>query len=428
MLRWPLIILVLLGQAHASFMDNLSYSGQVSFAYRQFEGDSNEENVDHQQDNYAKFNATYEGDSYKVFLSAFGRIDSADSSRNIFNMDEAFYKYTKDAWSISVGNHIFNWSVLEIFHPVDSINARNLDSNAVAIERLGQPAAVITREFDSSILQIISLLKTVSPIMPSRRNRNGPQKVRLETPRFVENDDEYTTTPTMPEGIIRYLHNFESFDLDLHIARKYDTANPVIGSIDTNVTDRIIATPFYLPVTQYGMAVQGTYEAFIYKAEHIYYDFDNYDVCFGINCVVNYVSREDFSLTAIGLEYSKSYANDHSGTFFFEYQTVLGTTIEEARVINAFQRDFGIGYRHSFNNFDGHEIIAVAIGDVDQYHEQVYQVSHSFRLSESWKWHTEVRIVKADSPTENLRELDNFSGLKPIADSDNIFLRLTKFF
>jgi hypothetical protein len=426
MLKWALLLnFVLVSIAQASLWEEITYSGQIGFSYRQFEGDKNTKNEDHQQDTYAKISAGLEQDNSKIHFSAFGRIDSVDSTRNIFNIDEGYYKYTKDLWSFSIGNHIFNWSVLEMFHPVDSINARNLDTNAVAAERLGQPAIVITREFERSILQFISLLQTVSPVIPSAKNRNGPQ-VYLEAPRFIDDDFSTTNSPNIPEGIVHYLHNFDSFDLDLHVARKYDTLNPVIGSTYPTV-EKVQATPYYLPVTQYGVAIQGAYDKFMLKFEHIYYDFENYKVCTFINCVNYYSTKEDHSLTAFGTEYSTVYKNDQEGTFFLEYQTVLGTTIEEARVLNVFQRDIGFGYRHNFNNFDGHEIIAVVIGDLDQLHEQIYNISHSFRLSESWKWHSELRIVKAVKPSEEL-ELDNFSGLKPISESDNIFFRLTKFF
>lgn len=418
-------IFISISSSYASITDDIEYSGQLNFGYRQFQVDNNDDNNDYQLMLEGKFSLNYEGEDSQTYISVFGREDKDDKTRNIVNIDEAYYKYILDTWSFSLGNHIFNWSVLEMFHPVDSINARNLDANADRIERLGQPAFVITKEFESSILQVITFLQTISPIVPSVFNRNGPQ-VRLDAPRFVEDDDTYTNDPNMTEVVLHYLHNFETFDLDLHAARKYDTLNPVIGRTYPSI-EEIRATPFYLPVTQFGVAIQGTYDVLIYKIEHIQYDFDNYQVCTFVNCVNQFSTLIDHSLTAFGLEYSKAYQNDHEGMYFLEYQTILGTTIEQARTINAFQRDLGIGYRHNFNNFDGHEIIAVVIKDMDQYHEQVYSFSHSFRLGESWKWHTELRIVEAEIPSDEL-ELDNFSGLKPIAESDNIFFKLTRLF
>lgn len=425
MLKYLLVLICSIGMAQASVWDDLTYQAEFTFLYRQFDADKNTKNNDHQAAGDGKLALSLEQENSKLHFSAFGRVDEGDKTRNIVNVDEAYFQYIVDTWNVSAGNHIFNWSVLEIFHPVDSINSRNLDSNAEKTERLGQPSLIITKEFESSILQFIPLFGVVAPVVPSAKNRNGPQ-VYLEAPRFVEDDFEYTTTPDMAQGIIHYLHNFDSFDLDLHFARKYDTLNAVIGSTYPTV-EKIQATPYFLPVTQYGIAIQGTFDSLIYKFEHINYDFDNFKVCAFVNCVNFNVTKEDHSLTAFGLEYSKSYQNDHEGTFFVEYQTVLGTTIEQARVLNAFQRDMGFGYRHNFNNFDGHEIIALIIHDVDQYKEQIYNISHSFRLSESWKWHTEVRVVEAEKPKDEL-ELDNFSGLKPISESDNIVFKLTKFF
>lgn len=425
------IISIFLFSAHASVLEDITHSGELGFSYRQFQADNNTNNNDYQLMLEGKFTLEYETDNTKSYFSAFGRIDKEDHTRNILNVDEAYLKYLTGNWSFSLGNHIFNWSVLEVFRPVDSINARNLDANADQIERLGQPAFVITREFETSILQFISLLKTVSPMVPSVYNRNGPQLL-LQNPKFVEDDYEYTDSPQMPEWIIHYLHNFETFDLDIHISRKYDTANPVVatpmtGNISPSVEDLKII-PYFLPVFQVGLAIQGSYDAFLYKIEHINYDFENYKVDFFIPpTIVGNTTREDYSLTAMGLEYSKNYKNDHAGTFFLEYQSVLGTTIEEARTINAFQRDMAIGYRHNFNDFKGHEIIIVFIHDLDHYKEQIYNLTHSFRVTEQWKLRTDLRVVEAPKPSDE-PSLDNFSGLKPISESDNIRFTLTRFF
>ena len=67
------------------------------------------------------------------------------------------------------------------------------------------------------------------------------------------------------------------------------------------------------------------------------------------------------------------------------------------------------------------------IYDLDQYNESIFNLSHSFRLTESWKLTSQVRVVEAPAPTKEA-SLDNFSGLKPIGKSDNISFKLTKFF
>jgi hypothetical protein len=409
----------------ASWRENLTYQGELGILFRQFQPDAKTSNFDQQKTLEGSFKSTYEDGNTKMHLSAFARLDQDDHARNILNIDEAYLKQSFTGFSVSAGNHVFNWSVLEIFHPVDSINARNLDANAELIERLGQPSLILTKEFERSILQFIPLLKTVSPVIPSKKNRNGPQ-INLRQPLFVEEDFKYTDNPRLFEYVVHYVHNFNSFDLDLHYARKYDTNNPIIGSAYPSLA-QLEATPYYLPVNQYGLAVQGTWETLIYKIEAIHFDFDQFQICLFINCHNHKVTKPDYTMLAYGLEYSKTYKNDQEGTYFAEYQNVLGTTIEEARVINPFQKDIALGYRHNFNDFKGHELITVVIYDLDGQSEQIYSLSHSFRMTESWKLKTDIRVVEAKKPKEVLA-LDNFSGLKPIRDSDNITFKLTKFF
>lgn len=432
-----LIVLLLFPLSSFAFdSENLSYQGEIGIKHRQFESDKDEKTYDFQTSLEVKFQSDYEQGNNKFHLGLFARKDSQDSSRDILEFDEAYYTYSgigsSESISITVGNNIFNWSKLEIFHPIDSINSRNFDSNGDLTERLGRPSVILRKEFEASIFDIIFLFGSVDSITPEPTNRNGP-KIIINSPRYITDDLEYETSQKQLGAVLRYAHNFDTFDIDLHIARKYDTNNPLLtievpkNSSPTALEHLEYIYPYYVPVYQYALAAQTNYDEYILKAEHIKYDFDDLKVLSLTAQSKTQISKMDFSLTAFGIERTKTYDNDQEGTFIAEYQTVLGTTIEQARSLSPFQRDMALGYRHNFNDFKGHEIVIFYIHDLDTEDESIFDISHSFRLSSAWKLETSLRVIEA-SKTEDGLDINNYSGLKPIADSDQFNIKLTRFF
>ncbi len=410
---------------------DFDYRAQVGVRYKAFPDDNKPETKDYQLDLKTKFQSDYEADSLRFHLGFFSRVDQNNSKRNILNFDETYLKKEFRASSLSAGNHIFNWSVLEVFHPVDTINAKNFDSNGDLIERLGLPSIVYHKDFESSFIELIAIVKNIPSIFPDESNRNGAL-IDFEKTKYVNGDQKIEDEPDMFEFIIRYQHNFESFDFDFHYARKYDTNNPLISSPRTQnnspTIEQLEITPYYLKMHQYGLTLQKNIDAYIVKFEHARYDYDEDSVELFIPPTLSVQnSKEDFSLTAFGIERSFTYGNDTEGTVFLEYQTVLGTTQDSARILSPFQRDAAIGYRHNFNDFKGHEIIAFLINDVDHFEERIYSVSHSYRVFQGWKLETGLRIIEAQNPKDGL-DLSNFEGLRAIANGDSFNIELTRFF
>lgn len=431
MFKFLYILIIFTLNGHASVLDDIEYQGQIGGSFRQFDSDHKKDTYDYQLNLETRFMSDLEIDNSRFHLGFFTRTDTQDSTRAIFNFDESYYQYNINSWTFNIGHNIFNWSVMEFFHPVDNINSRNFDANGDLVERLGQPSFFVKKEFETSYIQFIFFLDYVNSIMPSESNRNGPQ-VELQRPQYIIGNNKTTGNPNEYGGIIHYVRNFESFDMDIHIARKFDTNYPLISSPKTSNTsptlEDIDIVPYYMRTTQYGLALTGNWEEYILKFEHLKLEYDNDKVDFFVPpTVLLQVTKEDFSLTALGIERTKTYSNDQEGTIFIEYQTVLGTTIEQARTLSPFQRDMAVGYRHNFNDFDGHEIIAFIIHDLDKAHENIYDISHSFRLTAAWKMRSSLRVIDAKKPDSGVN-LSNFEGLRPIAQADQFNLSLIRFF
>jgi hypothetical protein len=436
MIKLLLLFTILPSISFAFNKDNLEYQGEIGSRYRAFQADDNKENKDYQLSLETRFQSKYTDENNIYHFGFFSRIDQNDSSRNIINFDEFYYSRTgigtSSSFTFTIGNKIFNWSMMEVFHPVDSINSRNFDSNGDLIERLGQPSLILKKEFETSYLEMIVLLDTVDSIMPSKENRNGAQ-LSINKPRYATDDLEDTDDPGSLGYILHFVKNFDSFDLDLHVARKYDTNFPALTiEVEKNTSPSAsehleYIYPFYVPVNQYGIAASGNVGEYILKFEHTHFDYEDYKIPFLTAQKNTTIIKQDFSLTAFGIEKTKNYSNDQEGTFILEYQTVLGTTIEEARTLSPFQRDIAFAYRHNFNDFKGNEIILVIISDLDTADEHILDISHSFRINSGWKMQTTLRTIEAKEASQGL-DVNNYSGLRPIAESDQINLKLTRFF
>ena len=415
---------------------NLEFQGQLQLQSVHFSDDKNSQSTDQQSTLYGRLNANYEKENYRINLSGFGRQDFNDKTRNMSAVDEAYLKLSADTVFFNIGWNVFNWSVLEFFHPVDTINSRNLDVNAERIERLGQPSVVLTKEFESSYLQLIVLTDLVDPLMPSPSNRNGAG-IKLEKAQYLIGDNEWKNNPNHMQYGLHYQHTFDNFDMDLHWMHKMGNNHPIFAApvqvIPPDIKDTKIY-PFYFPVDQIGLAVQGVFSEWLFKIESVYYDFKNYDlnmlvpisVAPGVSTTP--ITQLDHTISAIGLEYTQHMDNGAQSTYFLEYQFILNTTMQEARGLNPFQRDLGFGVRYSFNDFNSNEIVAALIRDVDHYTETVFNFEYSFRFMQNYKFFTNLRVIDAPAMPDGLNALTEANGLKPLREADNLSFSVIKYF
>lgn len=415
----------------SSVFAEFSYQGQIELRRTVFDSDDNSTTYDEQNSIYSKLNSSYESDSLRFNLAGFVRFDSMDKSRKVSNLDETYFKYSHNDFSISFGNHVFNWSVLEFFHPVDTINARNLDVNAERIERLGLNSIVLNKDFENSNLSLFYLLDNSNPIIPKQSNRNG-FGLELTDPKYVQIDNSISNSPKYDQFGIRYKHSFDNFDLDIHWFKKVAINNPFIAIPVQVITDptNIDISPFYFPAKQLGATIQYIYGDYLFKFETIDLNFNSLEVDTLIpisaapGIIASSIKPVDHNQTAIGLEYTHIYNSKQEGTFFAEYQFLLNTSFDEAKRLNPFQRDIGLGYRHNFNDFNSNAFVIAIIHDIQTGNETLYNLEHSFSFQKSYKMILNMRIIDAPSADS----IKNATGLKPLRDADNFSIAISRYF
>jgi len=319
---------------------------------------------------------------------------------------------------------------MEVFGLGDSYNARNLSNSSTSTERLGLPSINFLYEFEESFLQAVLIYQTIASNFPQDKNRNGIG-VPLQSPHFLSDDNE-TDDESLTQYILRYKRYFDSFELDLHYARKFDTSYPMIAIDKPNAVspdlEDLDIRPYYLPVKQSYLSLQGEMFETLLKFEYIDVNFDNYEVEFFLPpATLTEITQIDFQKITFGAEKTHDYAFNHSATFLIEYTSVLGVTGDEAKSLGAFQRDIMLGYRHSFNDFKSHEIQIAYIYDLQFYDESLINLQHSMRFNNYWTMESRLTLIETRKPDGDDLQA-SFYGLKPVRESDNILINIIRFF
>src|SRR5207302_1798677 len=115
---------------------------------------------------------SYKQDEWETRLRGYGRADNYDAKRNIAAPEEAFVQWRTGDWRVRAGADIVNWSATEAFHPADTINSRNFDSDIESFDKIGEPMlSVQWAPSEDTTLQVFYLPAYVQSAFPSPHSR-----------------------------------------------------------------------------------------------------------------------------------------------------------------------------------------------------------------------------------------------------------------
>lgn len=419
-------VFISLSPADAS---DFSYRASVDFEGRQFEADGEAGTNDRQLSTKALLDAETEVGRFQLKLGAMGRDAYLDQDRDFFALTDTNAGFYWKDWIVSAGFHTYNWRVLELFSAVDTVNARNYD-NTSEIERFGIPSLSVTREFDGSFAQLIYIPAVVPSRYPQEKNRLG-LSVELDRPEFVTGDFTTSESSGRFQYILRFKKSFDFFEAHIHHWNKYDTTYPLVAvDIPENYTTdlaRLEIRPYYFPARETALAFQGNLAAWMWKLEAAQTDFSDYKMAtLALPAQALHLKPVDHERVAAGAERTFYYANKHSGTLYFEFIRAFADK-EELPRLGAFTSDAGIGYRHSLNDFNGQQASFVWIQDLAEPMEKIFRLKHEFRFFSAWKMSSIATVIDAPKPDPN-DLTDRIYGLKPVRESDNILLVISRFF
>lgn len=394
--RISIFIGILFITVKPALADNVDISGQLALELREFPESSAYDGQFNglQSSVFLESEFFWEGDSRKkqVKVVPFIRLDAKDEKRSHIDLREAYWRSIDGDWEFLIGiNRIF-WGVTESRHLVNIINQVDAVENIDEEDFLGQPMIQISRQFDIGRLDVF--------IMTGFRERTFPgRNGRLRSPVPIDTDRviyESGAEQWRPEIALRYSHYIGEWDIGLHAFHGTGREPDLLISEDT---ESLI--PFYKPITQGGIDLQYTHDAWLLKLESI----------------IRQGQGDTFVAAVAGVEY----------TLFqlFDSAADLGFIVEglyDDRGVDAFptifDRDVFIGTRLAFNDVQNTSILIGFVIDLNDGFETA-RIEAEHRLGDSYLIELEVQGFFQSNRTNPATVFENDSF---------ITLRLSRFY
>ncbi|MEM0985560.1 MAG: hypothetical protein AAGJ32_04885 [Pseudomonadota bacterium] len=329
----------------------------------------------------------------RILFEPFIRIDSQDDERTYIDIREASISHEIDRdWDVLVGISQVFWGVAESRNVVDVINQFDTVEDADEGEKLGQPMIRVTRRGDFGTLEAYYLPVFRERLFPGADGRLRTEPITSnDVARYERGGEEWAG-----DLALRYTNRFGGFDLSLH--GFYGTSrnprldfNPLSGELE----------PFYPELTQAGLDVQWTSDAWLLKGEAVVAD----------------MLGETFVSAVGGFEYTFF---DVSGSGWDV--GVIGEYLYDDRDPSLlpntlFENDVFLGTRVTLNDIQDTEFLAGAIVD-DQTGGVFASAEFQRRIGDTMLLEIEARVFASeDDPFIAALEAD-----------DSLLIRFTRYF
>lgn len=320
-----------------------------------------------------EWNDGYESVNFKGFF----RWDR-DEQRTHWDIRELYYQKAKNKWEFSVGLKKIFWGVTESNHLVDIVNQTDQVESFDGEAKLGQP--MIQTTFISDNYGTFDFF-----YLPYHRKRVFSGKEgRLRFPLLIENDElgyENDSEEWSPSFAFRWSHYFNI--VDVGVTQFYGSGREPVFTFSP--TGEINA--FYPTISQSGLDLQITQNAFLWKLESIY----------------RYAEVQDFFALVAGVEYTFSNINRKGLDISFISEYLYDSRDELA--LNALENDLFVGSRIAFNDPNDTSILIGGIADLNS-SSKVFSLEASRRFGDSWTLELEARIFNKVDDKELI--LSNF--------------------
>jgi hypothetical protein len=275
----------------------------------------------------------------RISIVGFARLDSVDDERSHFDLREAYWGIDGNSWDLVAGVSKVFWGVTESRHLVDVINQTDLVEGIDEESKLGQPMVNLNLQRDFGRFGLY--------IMPYFRERTFPGvNGRFRAPLVVDTDNpiyESSDEENHTDLALRYSHYIGDVDIGAHVFEGTSREARFVIAPDG---ERLL--PVYDQMTQFGVDVQYTNEAWLWKLESIARD-----------------TRVDSFFAAVGgFEYTFYGVSDSSA----DVGVLLEYLYDDRNNISpptASDNDLFVGTRLALNNSDDTSVLAGFAVDLD---------------------------------------------------------------
>jgi hypothetical protein len=199
-------------------------------------------------------------DDQRGSIIPFLRWDSVDDERNLFDLREAYWAREGDSVELLAGVNTVFWGVTESVHLVDIVNQTDAAGDIDGEDKLGQPMVNLAWQQDWGLISAF--------VLPYFRERNYPGiDGRLRTPLPVDSDRavyESSNGRSHVDLALRYSHYIGDVDIGLSVFSGTSREPRLIPADDAPVL-----LPHYDQIDQFGVDLQYTRDAWLWKLEAI---------------------------------------------------------------------------------------------------------------------------------------------------------------
>ena len=327
-----------------------------------------------------------------ITFEPFVRLDAIDGRRTHFDLRVLSYERAWRNIELRIGIRRVFWGVTESRHLVDVINQTDLVENPDGEDKLGQPMINVALQRDWGLLSLY--------VMPYFRERTFPGiDGRLRPALPIDTDRpvyESSDGRNHVDIALRYSHYFGDIDIGLNVFR--GTSREARFTLAPGGTALL---PNYDQVTQFGVDLQYTHEAWLWKLETI----------------VREGYSHTFAAAVGGFEYTLFQVRDSAADLglLLEYQY---DGRNESEPLTIADNDVFVGTRLALNDTQDTSLLAGIAYDVDS-GETFVNIEAERRFGEDWVLEMRAR---------------GFSGADPnditysFVSDDYVQLQISKFF
>ena len=319
---------------------------------------------------------------HELSITPFVRLDASDEDRSHADLREAFWRGVFGDWEVLVGSNVVFWGVTESRHLVNIVNQTDVREDVDEEDKLGQPMISIEWQRPWGRVSGMALLGFRDQPFPGSEGR-----LRLPLP-VNRNAAVFPDGKRAVDFALRYAHFIGDFDVGVH-AFHGTGREPAFLANDAGTQLK----PLYRTITQVGLDLQYTRDAWLWKLEAIGRGGEG----------------RTFGATVGGVEYTRYQVFDSAADL-----GLLGEYLYDGRDDTAPQTVFDnhgfLGARWALNDTQDTAVLAGAVVDLGD-GTTATRIEFERRLTDRLKLEIESRLFGSVDQENILQSLSNDSFL-----------------
>lgn len=377
MIKWIALFILISNTSHA---EEILVEGNLKIETRQFVDDNNDETFETQYGLLGNINIEKEFKDSEIRVSASGRYDVKDSSRQKIWAEDVYFKYTTPSSTYLFGYKIFNLSYMEAFNSLDVMNAKIFDVSIVKAQKLGELALGGDTSFLNGTFSLYFLPNPTRPFLPGTESRlNLAQELNRSI--FLGTSDSESDWDD--HFFAMYEKTFDRFDAQFVFHKGIDRTRVIIGTSDFTISGETaipntldFLTPYYYERYLSGASIVYNFDEFQIKSSFSYsYYLSNQDIF----TLEGMKAPVDHSTGALGFEKNLSHLNNLDSQVFIEYQ-YQWLADEGFRSDFALQNDLFVAWKLALNDLNSKEITVSLMRNLESKSEGFNQINFSQRI------------------------------------------------